>query len=605
MADPLSIVGGLAAGLQLVSMAAEALLATIKLIKDLKEIPDRLAALLNEVDDSISRLCYSCNAGSKIFQSLDPPQMNRISRCAIALHPALEDIHKMLTPLFDKNQGKVSPVRHLWRSLVSLKIEKELPEKLQRLNRLNIEVIRELGVVGLETQLATSGLVRASGAASSQDFSNIEAKMDLLQTDFRNFTMSVQRVHTITNESPSYPTTVMKDGSVVGEEDFRKSGYGSSSNSSSSSSIASEATLCAQGPPETARVSQERAKQMLRYLSGTTESGTTAGLRVLTPGDLPSANLDYMLFSIRTFYTIGNFDSSPIVVRPKFWEDTDLGIYLMKVSEGKQRGASQSQIRGFRVLKASTAAVATANILSEGTASIIIELLSTLSPVNTTTCPYVREGMLQHLCELAREQLPPSHPIALVLNRLKNDNGDKNVTLRALGFIVERLRSTLGPIHPLTQLGTYRLCGLLRRSGDFVEALRVAGEGIQLIRALLGPGSLQERRLMRQLEHVYMDQCDWVAALSVCFDIVGQRLDTPNPDPLYHDECAVITMEDIAKTCECAGNVDQAVAWLKQASISGGIVWGQTEALAHIQDKLGELLKQIGKEDEFKLWIVS
>jgi hypothetical protein len=57
MADPLSIVGGLAAGMQLVAVAAEALLATIKLMRGLKEVPERLALLLAEVDDSISRLC--------------------------------------------------------------------------------------------------------------------------------------------------------------------------------------------------------------------------------------------------------------------------------------------------------------------------------------------------------------------------------------------------------------------------------------------------------------------------------------------------------------------------------------------------------------------
>lgn len=595
MADPLSIIGGLAAGLQLASIAAQALLATIKLMKDLKEIPKRLATLLSEVDDSISRLCYSCNAGARIFQSLDPSQMNRISRCAVALRQALEDIHIMLTPLFNNHRGRAKPVRQLWRSLVSLKIEKELPERLQRLNRLNIEVVRELGIVGLETQFATSGLVIASGAASSQGFSNIEAKMDSLQTDFRDFTMSVQRAHIITAEPTSYPTFHLHDRSVAIEEDSRKSGYGSSSSSCSGSSIISEATLCAQGSLETARVSRERAEQMLRYLSGTTEIGTTAGLRIMTPGDLPSANLDYILFSIQSFYTIGNFDSSPVIIRPKFWENTDLGIYLMKVSEGSQRGKSQSQTRGFRILKASTAAAA--NTLSESTASILIELLSTLSPVNTTTCPYVREGMLQYLCELARTELPPSHPIALVINKLKNDNGDKNVTLRALEFIVERLRSTLGAIHPLTQLGTYRLCGLLRRSGDFTEALRVARDGIQAIRVLVGPGSLQERRLLRQLEHVYMDQCDWVAALSVCFDIVGQRAGALNPDPLYHDACAVATMEDIAKTCECSGNLDQAIAWLKQATISGGMVWGQSEAVMHIDDKLRELTGGNGKKD--------
>jgi hypothetical protein len=64
-------------------------------------------------------------------------------------------------------------------------------------------------------------------------------------------------------------------------------------------------------------------------------------------------------------------------------------------------------------------------------------------------------------------------------------------------------------------------------------------------------------------------------------------------------------MEDIAKTCECAGNLEQAVAWLKQARISGGMVWGRTEVLAHIQDKLNELLRQMGKEDVLELWSTS
>lgn len=122
---------------------------------------------------------------------------------------------------------------------------------------------------------------------------------------------------------------------------------------------------------------------------------------------------------------------------------------------------------------------------------------------------------------------------------------------------------------------------------------------------MLGPGSLQERRLARQIGHVYMDQGDWIAALSTGFDIVGQRrLDAAaEPDPLYHDRCAVWTMEDIAKACECAGNVEQAIAWLKQATISGGMLWGQTEAVAHIRDKLIELLRQVDRVDEVDFWM--
>jgi hypothetical protein len=63
-----------------------------------------------------------------------------------------------------------------------------------------------------------------------------------------------------------------------------------------------------------------------------------------------------------------------------------------------------------------------------------------------------------------------------------------------------------------------------------------------------------------------------------------------NPDPLYHDECVVYTMEGIVKTCECAGNLEQAIAWLKQARISGAMVWVQAGASMHIQDKSYGLL---------------
>ena len=73
MVEPLSIIGGLTAGIQLVSTTAQALLATIKLMKDLKEIPKKLTLILCEVEESISRLCQSCNMGSELFQHLDPP----------------------------------------------------------------------------------------------------------------------------------------------------------------------------------------------------------------------------------------------------------------------------------------------------------------------------------------------------------------------------------------------------------------------------------------------------------------------------------------------------------------------------------------------------
>ncbi|QGI86803.1 hypothetical protein CEK25_013532 [Fusarium fujikuroi] len=539
MADPLSIVGGVAAGLQLVSAAGKALLATIKLLQDLQEVPGQLAQLLREVDDSISRLCYSCRGGSHAFGNLDPVQEKRLVSIADSLHPVLQEIHNMITPLFSDRQGKRKAMSQLWNSIISLKVEKELSQ-------------------------------------------NLETQMDSLRRDFQTFTISMQEAHTISLETSS-----LKDRAVKPEQ-MERTREGSWEIVSRSSTTLSGTTLNSK-LSEDKRLSEERAEQMRRYLG--TSSAVGPNLRTRSPR--PGSNLESVLFSIRTFYTTGNFNPSAPVKKVQFWQDTDLAIYLMKVAKGDARGSSQSQTRGFRLLKNSTAG--SPAIFHEGTATIIIELLSTLSPVNTTTCPFVRDAVLTYINELARTQLHPQHPISLVIATLGKDKGDKNISLRALTSVVDRLRATLGPAHELTQLATSRLCALLRRSDDYDEALRIANDGVRALRSLLGPNSLQERKLLRHVEHVYIDQEDWPAALSVCFDIVGQQhLETPDPDPMFHDDCAVYTMEDIAKICECAGNLALAVAWLTQAKAASVMAWGEVDETGHIQDKLDELIAQMG-----------
>ena len=602
MAEPLSCIGGLAAGIQLLSTASKALLAIIRLVRDLKEIPEKLALLLGEVEDSISRLCQSYNAGSRIFQNLDHPQVNHLSRSAAALYPAMQEIHDILVPLIYKSKGKGASIRGLWQSFMSLKVERRLSQKLERLNGLNIDMIRELGMIGLEVQVTTHGLVVASSVSSKEAFSNIDAKMDSLRDDFHNFTSSIHQMHANSFENPEDQSTVSIEPSLLPRYTLSQNTRCSTSNLDKSSTVTSESMLRTQGSVSKWQVSRERAEQIRRYLARGSGIGTTSALNVLSTSKLPSADLEFVLYSIRTFYTTGNFDVSSTITMPEFWSNTDLAIYLMKVSAGAVRGSTESQPRGLRLFEDLTADKIKYT-LDQDTASILIELLSILSPVNTSTYPYVRNGLLRHLSKLAGEQLPQGHPITLVINNLKDGNRDKYISIRALTFIVERLSSTLSPVHELTQLATDRLCVLLRRSGDYSEALRVAWGGARTIRSVLGPGSLPERMLLRRIVHVYKGQRDWIASLSTCFDIVGQQqLDVPNPDPLYHDECAVYTMEDIAEMCECAGNLEQAVAWLKQAKISGGMLSGQTEELADIQDKLDELLRKMGREDELEIW---
>ena len=597
MAEVMAIIGGLAAGIQLVSTTAKALLATVKLIRDLKEIPERLTLLLYEMEESISRLYQSCNMGSTLFQDLDLPRLDRLSTSVLALDAALRKVHNVLRPLVCDSKRKGRSLRILWRSVVMIQIEKELAEKLERLNRLNLEMIRELGLLGLEVQLTTKELIMANKAASSEASANLEAKLDSLRNYVGNLFM-IDNMHAMTPNRPGDRSVALDELGMSSKWRTINGSPETSCSGEQNSLRISAPTACSQGPVEEVRTSQERTEQMRHYLTEGSGIGSTATL--MPASQLPYANLECILFSIRTFFTAGNFDASSTITKTKYWTNTDLAIYLMKISAGATRGSSKGQIRGVQLLKTLTADAAN-EALDQSRTTILIELLSTLSPVNTTTCLYVRDSALRQLSQLTRQNLG-NHPIKLVIDMLKDDKGDKYVSLRALTFIVERLRFTLGPVHELTQLATDRLCALLRRGGDYSEALRVARAGVQVICAILGPGSLQERMLLRRVEHVYMDQCDWAAALSVCFDIVGQRSEVKSPDPLYHDECAVMTMEDIAKTCECAKNVDQAVAWLKQARISASMLRGETEAVAHIQDKLFELLREKGRVEEIEVW---
>lgn len=579
--EPFTVIGSVAAGMQLVSTAAKALLATIQLIKDLKEITPKLALLLLDVDSSISRLCHSIDLASTTLKSLKPAQSRQLSLSIQTLYPALREIHTMLTSVLGGNKGP--PLRRLWTSIVSLKLESELSSKLTRLNRLNMEVIRDVSFLGIELQGTTRDLVLEGQEASQKAFSDLGTKMDVLRGDLQAFTISVQNAHTVTLGASTAHDTDTRQGDQP---------------------RTMRANLYIPVSPEDKPSSQGRDKELHQYLS---TSSNAQGLPLTRIPQRPQhANLEFIFFNIRTFYTIGNFDALNIKPQGRFWKDTKLAIYLVKSSNSKDLGSSRSENRGLRLLEKSSGEAA--SNLNNGTASLLIELLSTLAPTNTALCPYIREALLQYLESKLCYQLSPGHPIALVLGCLKNDKDDPCISIRALKLLTERLRTVLGPAHELTELATRRLCALLRRSEDFSEALCIGNEGARAIRAHYGyPNSLAERMLLRQVEQTHMAKQDWLPALSTCFEIVGQRSTSPgsDPDPTYHDECAVYTMEDIAKICECSMNFAQAIAWLKQARISGGMAWGQAEALWHIQDKLIELLRKLDREEELKIWSIG
>ncbi|CAN8100330.1 unnamed protein product [Discula destructiva] len=570
MAEFLAVVGGMSASLQLLQAAAEGLLATMKLVQDLRRVPKKLATVLKDINSSTRGLSHLCSVvlhpDYNVFQQLSDSQLRRLTSAAAAVVSVMAEINSLLTPLVGNGvygQGSrprqsklhINTVRRLLKSIMSLTIESDICEKLARLGRLNLEMLRELNMIGLEIQASTKALVVS------------------LSSEIRGLGTNIAQRHATS-------TTLALRNSGLHDHANQRLPDRRSQDQKKAEGAALLATL----------------ELLQRRLFNLQERSSLAGdrLKNMMASRAEDTVLDFVLFSIRTFYTPGNFTFSPSTLKSDFWQDTSSGIYLVKVSDQEQgqvlmqKSRTEQNVRG---------------IFTEAATVSLIEILSTLSPTNTAVCPRIREDYLHFLSILATQQLASEHPVVKIIQRLRSDNGNKDLSLRALLAIVQRLQSTLGPAHDLSLFALNRLVALLRRGGDFTEASRICKDAMTIIKEGLGPESLQERRVGRQLEHIYMDEGDWSGALGACFNIVGQQqVDNGTPDPRLHDECAVYTMEDIAKIYECTGMPDHSIAWLKQAVVSGGMIWGPGHKLGHVQDKLDESLRRCGRVDEAQLW---
>lgn len=157
MADPLTILGSVAASVQLVQVAAGALLGTVKFARELREIPKKTATQLEDVDRSAERVQHVCTqtlaTGSVLFDQLEPAQRLRLSRCAENVRVAIDEAQAVLEPIVNGHSSvKVRPLRRLWRAVVSVTKEGLIAEKLERVDKLNLEMLRELQIASLKIQ---------------------------------------------------------------------------------------------------------------------------------------------------------------------------------------------------------------------------------------------------------------------------------------------------------------------------------------------------------------------------------------------------------------------------------------------------------------------
>lgn len=157
MADPLSILGGVAASIQLVQCATSTLLGTIKLIREFRDIPNQTAAHLNDVERSSERVTYVCkhvlDAGSTADDPFEADSLRRLSAGCDGLRFAVDEAEAVLKPLVEASQpGKLARAQHFWNALVSKTRESVIQQKLERIDKLNLELIGELNIAGLVGQ---------------------------------------------------------------------------------------------------------------------------------------------------------------------------------------------------------------------------------------------------------------------------------------------------------------------------------------------------------------------------------------------------------------------------------------------------------------------
>ncbi|KAI5927179.1 Clr5 domain-containing protein [Camillea tinctor] len=298
------------------------------------------------------------------------------------------------------------------------------------------------------------------------------------------------------------------------------------------------------------------------------------------------------------FKTVSAFTTSESTYRSlnsldsPFWNHLGYGIYYLKVG---------SADRAWPVIQ--KACDTAAGEIKSNAGAYILGLFTILSPSNTAIYPALRNSLLGFLYQLAEASLGGNHPLAMLARELRIQNGDLWVTETALACLIDGISSAFGPAHQLSLTAQMRRVAFLRRSQKYDSALQHARTTLNIANSSYGPTSLQARRVARQIEHILMDKRSWAEALSVCLGIVGYADKQGLPvEMTLRDECAVYTMEDIAKIYENMGEPEKSTHWLGRAATCATNLGKPTHEIAHIVDKLEALLLESGRADEAQVW---
>jgi hypothetical protein len=152
--DPVSIIGLSAAGVQFIDVGARALLSSLRLLRELREIPHRMVDLLNETDKSVERLLYldSLSQQPSFVNQLSQQQLDSIRAVILDGRSATERLQAVLQPVISDLQ-KPSKTMRAWAAFMSKRREADIEQHLKIITRIYLGLMPQLQALGLEIEL--------------------------------------------------------------------------------------------------------------------------------------------------------------------------------------------------------------------------------------------------------------------------------------------------------------------------------------------------------------------------------------------------------------------------------------------------------------------
>ena len=137
--------GSIAAAAQFVDLGCRSLFGVYRFIKDLKDVPadllqtledlERVAGFMIDLKDDID------NDGERL-RSLNPTQLDRTTRILDTTGEVCRELEMLLAPC--RPSATPSRTSKVWRAFVSVKRERDIIKKCERLERLKHDLNREL-----------------------------------------------------------------------------------------------------------------------------------------------------------------------------------------------------------------------------------------------------------------------------------------------------------------------------------------------------------------------------------------------------------------------------------------------------------------------------